>query len=340
MPSEDLHGTVILASDGDTALLDHALRARCVPALGLSASSPWRGALQVLPLAFAAAWQPFDPRVLLNLFLLPRPPVAAWVARRLARALSEEPGVGGRAWREAWAQIEERSLEINTQSDADIARRKTDTTLAEWRAWTEVGRFARGEGMPLSEALKRPTAPADRPDKGDRGEERGGEKQGCQQHDAENVQRRDERRYRLQEACQCLVAGGEEEEIGGHQPPGRAAETGEPDKACERNAHGEQNKQRLQYVEPAREQLPAGDSVFMHACVFMHAHILVPALAGVSAIGTRRRAVRTVVLMEKGSKTQRCGEGPFARQARAIYEGGSEPPACEPSMPTINGDTP
>ncbi len=153
VPSEDLHGTVILASDGDTALLDHALRARGIPALGLSASSSWRGALQVLPLAFAAAWQPFDPRVLLNLFLLPRPPVAAWVARRLARALSEEPGVGGRVWREAWCEIEDRLLEINTQSDADTARRKTDTTLAEWRAWTEVGRFARGEGMPLSEAM-------------------------------------------------------------------------------------------------------------------------------------------------------------------------------------------
>jgi hypothetical protein len=153
LPSEDLQGTVILASDGDTALLDHALRARGVPALGLSASSPWRGALQVLPLAFAAAWQPFDPRVLLNLFLLPRPPVAAWVARRLARALSEEPGIGGRVWREAWAQIEARLLEINTQSDAATARRKTDTTLVEWRAWTEVGRFARSEGIPLSEAM-------------------------------------------------------------------------------------------------------------------------------------------------------------------------------------------
>ncbi|WP_152970991.1 hypothetical protein, partial [Rhizobium ecuadorense] len=46
LPSEDLRGSVILASDGDTALLDHALRARGIPALGLSASSPWRGALQ------------------------------------------------------------------------------------------------------------------------------------------------------------------------------------------------------------------------------------------------------------------------------------------------------
>ncbi|MEI1249877.1 PD-(D/E)XK nuclease family protein [Rhizobium aouanii] len=152
-PPEDLQGTVILASDGDTALLDHALRARGVPALGLSESSPWRGALQVIPLVFAAAWRPFDPRVLLNLFLLPRPPVAAWVARRLARALSEEPGVGGRIWQDAWAQIENRLLEINTQSDPDTARRKTDTTLADWRAWTEVGRFERGEGIPLAEAM-------------------------------------------------------------------------------------------------------------------------------------------------------------------------------------------
>ena len=152
-PLEDLRGTVILASDGDTALLDHALRARGVQALGLSAASPWRGALQVLPLAFAAAWRPFNPRVLLNLFLLPRPPLASWAARRLSRALSEEPGLGGRAWQEAWSHIEARLLEINAQSDAETARRKTDATLAEWRAWTNVGHFSRGEGIPLSEAL-------------------------------------------------------------------------------------------------------------------------------------------------------------------------------------------
>ncbi|WP_339073133.1 PD-(D/E)XK nuclease family protein [Sinorhizobium meliloti] len=151
-PIEELPGTVILAPDGDTALLDNALRARGIPVLGLSASSPWRGALQVLPLAFAAAWQPFDPSVLLNLFLLPRPPIARWAARRLSRALSEEPGIGGRAWLKAWSEIEVRLLEINTQSDADSAHKKTNTTLAEWRAWTEVGRFRRSDGIPVVEA--------------------------------------------------------------------------------------------------------------------------------------------------------------------------------------------
>ena len=138
---------VILAPDGDTALLDRALKARGLPALGLSGASPWRGALQVLPLAFAPAWRPFNARALLELMMLPRPPIARWAARRLARTLAEQPGVGGAAWLETWTGIEAKLLELNVNDDDPQGR--TDRTLAEWRSWTEVGLHDRTAGMPL-----------------------------------------------------------------------------------------------------------------------------------------------------------------------------------------------
>lgn len=146
----DLAGTVVLSPDGDTALLDLALQARGLPALGQSASSPWRGALQVLPLAFASSWAPFNAKALLDLLLLPRPPIGQYAARRLAGALSREPGNGGEAWKDAWTAIEaELTKRFADQADgADQARRR----LVRWREWTTGGHYSRAEGMPASAA--------------------------------------------------------------------------------------------------------------------------------------------------------------------------------------------
>ncbi len=146
----DLTGTVVVSCDGDTALLDRAFQARGLPALGQSASSPWRGALQVLPLAFAASWAPFDAKALLDLLLLPRPPVGRSAARKLARALAREPGTGAAAWGQAWVEI-----------DIDLAKRFADHPAAEaemahrqtrWREWTTSGLYSRAEGMPAEAA--------------------------------------------------------------------------------------------------------------------------------------------------------------------------------------------
>lgn len=149
---EDLAGTVILSTDGDTALIDLALAARGLPMLGQSAASPWRGALQVLPLAFAAAWAPFNAKAMLDLLLLPRPPIGRSAARKLARALSREPGTGGAAWIRAWEEIEtDLAAQLLEKPDAakEIKRR-----LARWREWTAADLHARSDGMP-SQAARR-----------------------------------------------------------------------------------------------------------------------------------------------------------------------------------------
>jgi hypothetical protein len=151
-PKEELAGTVVLAPDGDTALLDRALAARGLPALGLSSPSAWRGALQVLPLAFAVAWRPFDPKTLLNLLMLPRSQIGGFAAGRLARALVAEPGLGGPAWTQAWEDIAARLLEREGDAHSTAADRKVAAQLARWRDWTAGGQFDRIQGMSATDA--------------------------------------------------------------------------------------------------------------------------------------------------------------------------------------------
>ncbi|AWN35087.1 PD-(D/E)XK nuclease family protein [Methylobacterium radiodurans] len=148
--------TVVIVPDGDSALLDQALVRRGLPRLGLSPSSSYRGALQVLSLSFAVAWTPMDPAKLSELLLLPRPPIPRWAARILARALAEEPGIGGSAWRRAWERIEAR-LRDEVSRDADDtpgrAAARVDRTLARWRAWTSLGQYDRTTGMAAPDAI-------------------------------------------------------------------------------------------------------------------------------------------------------------------------------------------
>ncbi|WP_300974502.1 PD-(D/E)XK nuclease family protein [Sphingomonas sp. LHG3406-1] len=147
---EELQGTVVISEDGDTALLDLALEARGLPALGQSVASPWRGALQVLPLSFAAAWAPFNAKALLDLLMLPRPPIPRKQARKLAYALSREPGTGGARWANAWAEIEA-DLDARV-AGGELTRTDANRRLASWREWTSGSNYARTEGMPASRA--------------------------------------------------------------------------------------------------------------------------------------------------------------------------------------------
>ncbi len=146
----ELAGTVVVSEDGNTGLLDHAMRRRSLPTLGLSAPSPLRGALQILPLAFAVTWAPFDAKALLDLLLLPRSPVPGFAARRLAHALRREPGTGGAAWAETWAAIEADLDDRLSSSGKD--RREAERSLGLWREWTAGGLHDRRDGMPVSAA--------------------------------------------------------------------------------------------------------------------------------------------------------------------------------------------
>lgn len=98
-------GSRVVLRGGDVHALDTALSAQGHPAQGLRSKSPWRPALQLLPLVLELLYTPRDPYRVLELVTLPLGPFTGWVGMQLARALSEAPGVGGRPWEAAKTNI-------------------------------------------------------------------------------------------------------------------------------------------------------------------------------------------------------------------------------------------
>lgn len=115
----------VVLRGGDARALDAAMAALGLPSLGLDSRSVWRPALQLLPLAVELGFAPRDPYRVLELLTLPLGPFAGWVGRRLARALSEAPGIGGRPWRQAKEAVAKR-----IEAPAEAAERLE--RIAEW----------------------------------------------------------------------------------------------------------------------------------------------------------------------------------------------------------------
>lgn len=131
----DAERTVVIR-EGDGAALDHALAALGQPTQGLGARSPWRSALQILPLALELAFEPRDPCRVLELLGVHGGPFQGRAGRKLARALAKSPGVGSPAWEDVKTVLAEDDLQrslspandapaIDTPSN-DIVRRITD----------------------------------------------------------------------------------------------------------------------------------------------------------------------------------------------------------------------
>jgi RecB family exonuclease len=160
----------IICGDG-TDVLDHALRRHGLPILGVSNASRWRAASQILPLTLANAWNPVDVRRLVELLTLPMSPVPHFASRRFLKALAEEPGVGGRAWKEALSLIVKDCAEYAKDAkDAKNAKDAKDSTadspggaiLKEARGFAEEldamlsgARFSPDEGIPETDLKRR-----------------------------------------------------------------------------------------------------------------------------------------------------------------------------------------
>ncbi|PWC96005.1 PD-(D/E)XK nuclease family protein [Azospirillum sp. TSO5] len=148
------HGVAIIRGQR-TMLLDEACHRLGLPRVGGAGRSRWRAAVQVLPLAFATAWEPVDVHRLMELLTLPQSPIPASVAEIFAAALQKAPGIGGPAWQEAWrsalsrrrTRLEERGL-----SERDIARRLAEEERV-WRGWLEMPRIAEADGIPAPAAV-------------------------------------------------------------------------------------------------------------------------------------------------------------------------------------------
>lgn len=92
---------VVIIRDAEPSALDGALGAFGVRTQGLTSTTPWRSALQVLPLALELSFEPKDPYHVLELLTLPVGPFQGRVGHELARVLADTPGIGGPRWEAA-----------------------------------------------------------------------------------------------------------------------------------------------------------------------------------------------------------------------------------------------
>ena len=131
----------------DAEVLDAALVRHGLPAQGCTTESVCRPVMQVLPLAIELAFAPRDPYRVLELLTLRPGPFAGTLGARLARAVTRQPGVGGKEWErqkgEAAERLRTRYTERHREKglSAEDARCeaevKVDTRLKEVAAWLE-----------------------------------------------------------------------------------------------------------------------------------------------------------------------------------------------------------
>jgi ATP-dependent helicase/nuclease subunit B len=150
--SGDNRETVIVRGTGCPAL-DAACHRVGLPRPGWTETSPQRSALQVLPLILETMWEPLEPARVLEFLNLPRSPLPRFVSRRFARALKDEPGIGGERWIEAWlACIKDLTGWHRTDgSDDATIKKEIGKAQEEWKFWLEPQRFCRSDGIPVQQ---------------------------------------------------------------------------------------------------------------------------------------------------------------------------------------------
>ena len=144
------HSKVLMIRGKGSPVLDDTLNAHNLPKLGYQSRSPWRTALQVLPLILSNHWEPFDPQRLLEILLLPKSPIRRKVARCFERALREHPGMNGPKWMEAWKDATayyENDSELKDHKGSSKERIKR--ALEELRFWLGKERYEPDKGMPV-----------------------------------------------------------------------------------------------------------------------------------------------------------------------------------------------
>ncbi len=135
----------------DAEVLDAALVRHGLPAQGCMTESSCRPVMQVLPLAIELAFAPRDPYRVLELLTLRPGPFAGTLGARLARAVTRQPGVGGKEWErqraDAAARLRTRYAERYRLEglSVDDARReadmRVDARLRDVAAWLEAPVF-------------------------------------------------------------------------------------------------------------------------------------------------------------------------------------------------------
>ncbi|WAB95959.1 PD-(D/E)XK nuclease family protein [Pseudomonas putida] len=131
---------LILAEDaGDS--LDVSLSVSGSVNCGFERPSQLRPALQALALALELCWDPVDMNRLLDFLTHPVGPFSRAARSRLARAVANQPGIGGEAWTTAKNKI---------AADDDAPEVADEITF-----WLESERWARTDGVPVDALIAR-----------------------------------------------------------------------------------------------------------------------------------------------------------------------------------------
>lgn len=132
----------LVIGGGHCDLLDDVLKGMQLPRHGLGSCTPFRPALEVLPLAMRLLWAPVDLHAALAFLTLPIAPMKREVRRVLAAAIAESPGFNGPEWKRALTQV---------LADSDDA----DRTLSEIVFWLLPERASTRDGAPVEAVVRR-----------------------------------------------------------------------------------------------------------------------------------------------------------------------------------------
>lgn len=131
---------LVLAEDaGDS--LDVSLSATGGVNCGFERPSQLRPALQALPLALEMCWAPLDINRLLDFLTHPVGPFSRRARSTLARAVAQQPGIGGESWTAAKGKL--------------AARDDAQEVSAEVSFWLESERWSRTDGVPVDALIAR-----------------------------------------------------------------------------------------------------------------------------------------------------------------------------------------
>lgn len=115
---------LVVRAGSDPSPLEGALRRFGLAGQGLAGKSPWRPALQILPLALELAFEPKDPYRALELLTLPVGPFRGRLGATLGKAIARQPGVLGQEWKR-------RKAEAGEALRRGFLQRATESELAE-----------------------------------------------------------------------------------------------------------------------------------------------------------------------------------------------------------------
>jgi len=140
--------TTTLVSGTSGTLFDAALSGQNYPRTGKAVRSHWRPHLQLLPLILDLLWEPLDPSTLLEFLNHPVNPLPAFVCRRLAREVANNPGMGGRDWQKALLELQKKAREMNEEESA-----AGTALLKKIEHWLSIPRHDPEEGVEIATVI-------------------------------------------------------------------------------------------------------------------------------------------------------------------------------------------